>query len=84
MALNIKDEETDRLARELSRATGMSITAAVRDAIKTRLGQVEAVNRVQSRRGKLTKIIARGRARSVLDERSPDEILGYDHAGLPS
>lgn len=29
-------------------------------------------------------IIERGRARQVLDSRSPDEIIGYDASGLPT
>jgi antitoxin VapB len=33
VALNIKDAETDRLARELAAETGESITEAVRRAI---------------------------------------------------
>jgi antitoxin VapB len=37
MALSIKDEETDRLARELARRNGETVTAAVKAAIKERL-----------------------------------------------
>src|SRR5207249_10051344 len=40
VALNIKDEETDRLARELAAATGESITVAARRAIEERLARV--------------------------------------------
>jgi len=42
MALNIKDPETDRLARELAAATGESITVAARRAIEERLERVRA------------------------------------------
>jgi antitoxin VapB len=34
MALNIKDERTDHLARELARLTGQSITEAVAQALE--------------------------------------------------
>jgi antitoxin VapB len=37
MSLNIKDEETDRLARELAARTGKSLTRAVRDALRAAL-----------------------------------------------
>ncbi len=37
MALNIKNDEVDRLARELAKATGESITDAVLTAISERL-----------------------------------------------
>ncbi|MDQ3080636.1 MAG: type II toxin-antitoxin system VapB family antitoxin, partial [Gemmatimonadota bacterium] len=40
MALSIKNPETDRLAHELARATGESVTTAVTNAIKLRLEMV--------------------------------------------
>ncbi|KGN37130.1 type II toxin-antitoxin system VapB family antitoxin [Knoellia subterranea] len=83
MALNIKDPETDRLARELALATGESITVAARRAIEERLERVRHQKRTP-RRSVGEEIIARGRARSILDARPVDEILGYDAHGLPS
>ena len=40
MGLNIKNEETHRLARELARLTGESMSAAVNEAIRERLERV--------------------------------------------
>ncbi len=40
MSLNIKDPETHRLVRELAERTGESMTAAVREAVRERLGRV--------------------------------------------
>jgi antitoxin VapB len=37
LALSLKDPETDRLAREVSRLTGESLTEAVRVALEERL-----------------------------------------------
>lgn len=37
MALSLKDPETDRLAREVSKLTGESLTEAVRAALSERL-----------------------------------------------
>lgn len=83
MAINIKDEETDRLARELARLTGQPITVAVRDAVSARLQELRRRQRVTSGPD-LGDIIARGRARRVLDDRSEGEILGYRQDGLPA
>lgn len=82
MALNIKDAETDRLARELAQATGESITVAARRAIEERLRRVQARS-ASGVEAQVQAIVERGRARAVLDERSAEEILGYDSAGLP-
>ncbi len=46
MSLNLKNEETHRLARELATLTGQTVTAAVTDAVRERL---ERVRRARSR-----------------------------------
>ena len=83
MALNIKDPETDRLARELAIATGESITVAARRAIEERLARVRASAPI-GRRDEIDAIIRRGRSRPILDQRSEDEILGFGSDGLPA
>jgi antitoxin VapB len=45
VSLNIKDEETHRLVRELARLTGESQTTAVLIAIRERLDRLHAVER---------------------------------------
>jgi antitoxin VapB len=82
VALNIKDPETDRLARELAELSGLPITAAVRDAIQERLAVLRA--RSRSTPPGLEEIITRGRARATLDPRPEDEILGFGDDGLPA
>lgn len=42
MSLNIKNPATHRLVRELAEATGVSLTAAVTDAVQRRLDEVRA------------------------------------------
>ena len=81
MALNIKDPETDRLARELAELSGLPITTAVRDAIQERLAVLRS--RTRASPPGLEAIIARGRVRATADARPEDEILGYDNRGLP-
>jgi antitoxin VapB len=81
VALNIKDPETDRLARELAELSGLPITAAVREALEERVAILRS--RARATPPGLDEIIARGRARRTIDTRSEDQILGYDSAGLP-
>ncbi len=79
--MSIKSDEADRLARELAAATGESITVAVTEAIRMRL---DATRR--ARRGLAQRLMAISEASSKLprlDDRSDDEILGYDEHGLP-
>ncbi|MGH9446673.1 MAG: type II toxin-antitoxin system VapB family antitoxin [Terriglobia bacterium] len=42
MALNIKNEETQRLAKELARLTGKSMTLAITEAVRERLDRVRS------------------------------------------
>jgi len=83
MAISIKDQETDRLARALAAATGETLTEAIRRALQERLeretrrsrGRVAVeIRRIQERLARLP----------IQDERSAEEILGYDDRGLPS
>ena len=80
MALNIKSSEADRLARELAAVTGESLTAAVTKALAERL---ERCRRRGGgvRRLALREIRDRVTSLTVLDERSDEEILGYDPDG---
>lgn len=84
MTLNIKDPEADRLARELSDATGENLTTAVSVALRERLERVRGVPRRQDLVGELNSIALRCAALPVLDTRSEEEILGYDEHGLPT
>lgn len=84
MALNIKDEAADRLARELAAETGESITTAVTVAVRERLERLGGAVPRERRRHQLTQIAGRSSARPVRDQRSAEEILGYGPNGLPS
>lgn len=85
MALSLKDPATDRLARQVAKLTGESLTEAVRTALEERL------RRERLKRGKpsdmrqqIEAIQRRVAAMPVLDHRSPDDIIGYDENGLPT
>jgi antitoxin VapB len=83
MSLNIKNEKTHRLVRELARATGESMTTAVEKAVQERL------NRVRKKNGKdfVERILEIGRECAPLWKepyRSMDHgDLLYDEKGLP-
>jgi antitoxin VapB len=83
MVLSIKDPKTDRLARELAELTGETITEAVTRAIEERLQKSKARRRGYSLADELNAIGRRCAALPVLDDRTPEEILGYDESGLP-
>jgi antitoxin VapB len=82
MALHIQDPETDKLARELSAATGETITQAVNAALRERLSKVAAPVSETEYIARIKRITARVAAMPVLDTRSADEILGYNEHGL--
>jgi antitoxin VapB len=82
MPLSIKDPEADRLAREVAKATGETLTAAIVQALRERLLRVRRV-RGAKLADELLVIGRRCAALPVNDKRLPDEILGYDQHGLP-
>lgn len=84
MVLSIKDPETDRLARRLARLTGESITESVKTALGERLGREERRRGRRIDRVKIAEIVAGIAALPVADDRSPDELIGYDEFGLPT
>jgi antitoxin VapB len=84
MALSIKDPEADRLARELAKATGESLTEAITTALRDRLRILQGKQKSrEEQRAEVMAIIDRFAARPVFDDRSADEIIGYDEHGLP-
>ncbi|MGI8938102.1 MAG: type II toxin-antitoxin system VapB family antitoxin [Iamia sp.] len=80
MALSIKSDEADELARELARVTGESLTKAVTESLRERLDRER-----RGRRPDLLELVAEIQAEvarlPVLDDRPADEILGYNEHG---
>lgn len=82
MALSIKHPDADRLAREVAKATGETLTGAVVESLRERLARV----RRAPRRRLAEDLLGIGRRCARLkpkDRRSAEEILGYDRDGLP-
>ena len=84
MAMSIRNPETEKLARELSRLTGETLTEAIGKSLEERLERLKRRRDEESLRRDLDAILARFHALPVLDTRSEDEILGYDDNGLPT
>ena len=80
--LNIQDPETYGLARQIAELTGDSLTGSVRTALRERLEKLRAVDNKAELIAKLTEIGERASSRPVLDNRSADEIIGYNEIGL--
>jgi antitoxin VapB len=85
MPLSIKAPEADLLARQLAAITGESITVAVTVAMRERL---EKQKRKQEDKqlliDDLLAIADHCASLPVLDDRTEDEIMGWDENGLPS
>jgi antitoxin VapB len=83
MALSIKTDEADRLARELAGLTHESLTDAVTIALRERLERVQESQR-SDYEARLKRLIEDFQAHEIADPRTDDEILGYDEHGLPA
>lgn len=83
MSLNIKNEETHHLARELARLTGESMTTAVNEAIRERLERV----RGKSKKSMAERLLEIGKDCAAHLKEPYKSIdhgdLLYDEKGLP-
>ena len=83
MSLNIKNEKTHRLVRELARATGESMTAAVDKAVQERLDRLR-----RDKKGSLAERLLKIGRECAAHMKEPylsidhGEML-YDEKGLP-
>jgi antitoxin VapB len=77
--LYIKNPAAHRLAQQLSKQMGLTLTDTVIHALEE---QVRKTLRPLDRK-KIDAICAKVSALPVLDARTPDEILGYDEYGVP-
>ena len=83
MALNIRNLETEELAAALAALTGENKTEAVTKALKDRLERMKRRRAAFSLAAELDEIARHCASLPVLDNRSEEEILGYDEKGLP-
>ena len=81
MPLSIKNPEAERLARELARERGTTVTRAVAGALEEALRRARGRRVAPSIRDTILEISARCSELPDLDTRTTDEILGYDDHG---
>lgn len=77
MAINIKNPEAERKLRRVARLLGKSMTATVIE-LADRTIKEDRIRRLRA----VDRIVRRVNARPILDDRTVDEILGYNKDGL--
>ena len=90
MALNIKDRETEEAVRLLARRRGLSLTEAVRQAVRSELDKDELSEEEKARR--VAESWARMQefykkydikpAERSMTKQEMDDIIGYDENGM--
>jgi antitoxin VapB len=78
--LYVKNPAAHRLAEQLAKQMGVTITQAVIHALENQVRQAKKPWNQE----KIDAILAEFDALPVLDPRSPDEIIGYDEFGIPT
>jgi len=82
MALSIKNDRADELARQIARRTGESLTDVVINSLEERLDRLHRSD-VSDLCARVHRLAEEAASMAVLDDRPPDAIIGYDDAGLP-
>lgn len=83
MALNIKNPLAERLAQTIANETGESLTQAVITALQERLDRRPGGSATGRLHAEVAELQAFLRSQPDRDTRPADEVLGYDHFGLP-
>lgn len=90
MALNIKDPETEKAVRTLAKRRGLTLTQAVRHAVrseidKDELSEAEKARRVAEARARMQALYKKYNikpAERSMTKEEMDDFLGYDENGL--
>ena len=83
MPLSIQNAETEKLAREISKETGETLTDAITNSLRDRLQRLRGRRHAKNLIQEVDDILHRVDTLPNLDDRSEDEILGYDSQGIP-
>ncbi|BBY59268.1 type II toxin-antitoxin system VapB family antitoxin [Mycolicibacterium sarraceniae] len=87
MSLNIKNERTVALVRELARRTGLSQTSAVEEAVRAKLAELTGAESPNTRRGKVNELLSELDRSMTARQRKrirAEETELYDESGLPA
>lgn len=87
MALSIRNPETEALARDVARIMGTSITEAITESLRERAKALAPLRQKHSRAqlardAGIERIVAKF-GKGLVDQRSAEDIIGYDEHGLP-
>ncbi|MBW2072183.1 MAG: type II toxin-antitoxin system VapB family antitoxin [Deltaproteobacteria bacterium] len=83
MALSIRNPRAEQLAREVAAMSGENLTQAIIRALEERLERLKGRRQITDTVEEIMKISKRCSELPELDRRTPEEILGYDHHGVP-
>jgi len=83
MTLCIKNEKAERMARRLSKITHRSITDSIILSLEEKLAKLESKKSTNNLYDELMTISKRCSLMPNIDNRSSDEILGYNKNGAP-
>ena len=84
MALHICNSGIEELAGTVGEMTGETKTEAVTRALQERLTKLQRLRRSRRLAEELKEIASHCAALRVFDDRTADEIIGYDERGLPT
>ncbi len=83
MALSFKNPEVERVARELAKVTGESMTEAISKALKQRLEKETGRKQSATISDEVRRMLSRVAWLRRKNHRSDDELIGYDKHGIP-
>lgn len=84
MDLSIKDPRADKLVRSLAKLTGETLTEAIVNSLEERLYREQRKHgNIGEKVQEINEMVKRFNQRPILNNRTPDEIIGYDEHGLP-
>jgi antitoxin VapB len=83
MAISIRNPKAEELAREVAAESGENLTQAIIHALEERLVRLKGRKTTEDLAEEIMKISERCSALPQLDDRTPEEILGYDGKGVP-
>jgi antitoxin VapB len=84
MPINIKNQEAERLLREIKAATGRGTSEIVLALLRQEARRVDRRRAVALRRAQILDLVKAHAVQLPRDLLTADEIIGYDDDGLPT
>jgi len=83
VALSIRNEKAEKLAREVAAISGENLTQAIVHSLEERLERLRGRRTAVELFEEIMTISQRCRSLPDKDPRAPEEILGYNQVGVP-